>query len=166
MPALHIRNPSLVFRLPTGLGSLELSPQVLQHLDANRQRRLLSREAGGQLFATFEDPSIMNVVDATGPRPTDRRSLYNYQPDRIAEKAEIRDRYARGLHYMGDWHTHRQKRPTPSPTDEHNINELVRLSSHDLAGFILVIVGQASFPDGLHVSFHSKTNAIRLLPTI
>lgn len=97
----------------------------------------------------------MKVVEATGPRPTDRRSLYNYEPDRNAEKVEINDRFAQGLHFVGDWHTHRQRRPIPSSTDERNIAELVRFSSHDLAGFILVIVGQAWFPEGLHVSFHS-----------
>lgn len=116
------------------------------------------------MFASFDDPSVTMVSEITGPRDTDKRSMYNYEPDRIAEKAEIRDRFARGLHFVGDWHTHRQRIPKPSGTDEHSIRELVRFSSHDLAGFVLVVVGQAPFPDGLHVSFHSKKGSTVLVP--
>jgi hypothetical protein len=35
-------------------------------------------------------------------------------------------------------------------------------SSHDLIGFILVVVGQAGFPQGLHVSIHSHEGSIVL----
>lgn len=90
--------------------------------------------------------------------------MLNYEPDRIAEKAEITERFARNLHFIGDWHTHRQWLPKPSGTDEHSIDELVRFSSHDLEGFILVVVGQAPVPDGLYVSFHSKTRSTVLAP--
>jgi len=159
-----IGTTSLRFRLPAELGILEITPEVLEHFNAHKQRRLLSREAGGQLFATFAEAPAMNILEATGPRPTDKRSPYNYEPDRIPERAEIKDRYARGLHFVGDWHTHRQERPSPSRTDEHNIRELVRFSSHDLAGFVLIIIGRAAFPEGMYVSFHSKTEGTRLIP--
>jgi len=161
-----IGNPALRFRLPDGMGSLAFFPQVVAHFADHKQRKLFSREAGGQLFASFDDPTVMAVVDITGPRQTDRRSMYNYEPDRIAEKAEIRERFALGLHFVGDWHTHRQRIPEPSGTDEHSIRELVRFSSHDLTGFVLVVVGQAAFPGGLHVSFHSKTGSTVLAPLI
>jgi integrative and conjugative element protein (TIGR02256 family) len=164
MPEHPVTNPPLRFRLPNGIGLLEFSPQVLAHLEAHKQRKLFAREAGGQLFASFDDPSVMQILDITGPRQTDKRSIYNYEPDRIAEKAEISERFARGVHFVGDWHTHRQRIPTPSGIDEHSIRELVRLSSHDLVGFVLVVVGQAAFPEGLHVSFHSKTASTLLVP--
>ena len=152
-------NISLRFRLPNGLGSLVLSPTVLTHFEAHKQLKCLASEAGGQLFATFENWSIMNIVDVTGPRPTDKRSMFRYQPDRIAENAEIREQFARGLHFVGDWHTHKQRVPMPSSTDENSIRELVQRSSYDLAGFVLVVVGQTEFPNGLHVSFHTKTGS-------
>lgn len=165
VPEHPMSNSSLRFCLPDGYGSLEFSPQVLAHFEAHGQRKLFAREAGGQLFASFEDPNVMKVLDITGPRPTDKRSMYSYKPDRIAERAEIKERFARGLHFVGDWHTHRQRTPTPSSTDEHSIRELVRFSSHDLAGFVLVVVGQASFPEGLHVSFHSNAGSTLLVST-
>jgi len=148
-----------MFAMPNGWGLLALSPQVLSHFEAHKQHRCFSREAGGQLFATFEDPSVMRIVDITGPRPTDQRSMYSYHPDRTAEQAEIRERFERGLHFVGDWHTHRQRIPTPSGTDLDSIRDQVRCSSHDLVGFVLVVVGQATFPQGLHVSLHSESES-------
>jgi integrative and conjugative element protein (TIGR02256 family) len=157
---------SLRFKLPADFEILELSPVVLAHCEAHKQLKWLSCEAGGQLFASFENPSVMLIVDVTGPRPTDKRSVYNYEPDRVAEQEEIKDRFSRGLHFVGDWHTHKQRIPKPSGTDERSIRELVRCSDHDLSGFILIVVGQAAFPDGLHVSFHSKSGSTTVLRPI
>ncbi|HEY0684835.1 MAG TPA: Mov34/MPN/PAD-1 family protein [Steroidobacter sp.] len=143
---------------------MELSIDVLKHLAAHKQTRWWDREAGGQLFAILDQPSLVRIVDISGPRPTDRRSRNNYEPDRAAEKREIKERYAIGRHFVGDWHTHRQCVPHPSGTDEHSIQELVRNSSHDLAGFFLVIVGQAEFPNGLYLAFHGVLGKAVLAP--
>lgn len=150
---------SLLYLLPGDLGLIEFSASVLSHFEKHKQHRWHSCEAGGQLFASSQCSQITKVVNATGPRPTDRRSLFIYVPDRNAERIEIAERYACGLHFVGDWHTHRQPIPSPSLTDDRSMRDLVKLSSHDLAGFIMVIVGQAKFPDGLHVSFHTKTTS-------
>lgn len=154
---------SLLFRLPGSLGVLEITAEALAHFDANKQRRCTSREAGGQLFAVFDDKHFMRIMEATGPRRTDRRSLFGYEPDRVAEKAEIADYFARGLHFVGDWHTHRQAVPRPSATDERSMRDLVRNSYHDLPGFIMVIVGQKEFPEGIYVSFHSRAASSQLI---
>lgn len=155
----------LLYLLPGELGSIEFSASVLEHFEKHKQHSWYSCEAGGQLFASSVGGQIAKVLDVTGPRRTDRRSLFGYVPDRSAERIEIADRYAHGLHFIGDWHTHRQPIPFPSSTDNRNMRDLVRLSSHDLAGFIMVIVGQAEFPEGLHVSFHTKTTSTILVAT-
>lgn len=157
-------NSSLFFRLPSSFGVLELAPEVLAHFEANKQRRCFSREAGGQLFATFNKPSAIKIVKATGPRLTDQRSVFGYEPDRAAEKIEIWENYAQGFHFVGDWHTHRQKVPMPSSTDNSSMSDMVQQSSHDLPGFIMVIVGQARFPEGLYISFHSRVRSVQLKP--
>ena len=61
--------------------------------------------------------------------------------------------YEIGRHYVGDWHTHPTPRPVPSQIDEANIRECVNRSNHDLTGFIHVIVGTLSVPEGLCVLF-------------
>lgn len=154
----------LVYQLPGSLGILELSEDVLAHFEANKQRGWLSCEAGGQLFAKIDDSGGgIRVLGVTGPRPTDRRSVFGYVPDRAAERAEIFEYYSRGLHFVGDWHTHRQPKPLPSSTDQASMRDMVRQSAHDLAGFIMIIVGQGNFPDGLYVSFHSETTSHQLV---
>ena len=70
---------------------------------------------------------------------------------------EITEQYARNHHFVGDWHSHRQRKPHPSDTDLLSMQELVRESTHGLAGFFLVIVGLGSVPDCLHVSLHTKS---------
>src|SRR3546814_8042190 len=76
----------------------------------------------------------------------DRRTRTSYIPDRRAEQAEIFDRHARGLHYVGDWHTHPERYPQPSSPDAQSIAECVAKSTHQLNGFVLIIVGQAEPP--------------------
>lgn len=140
---------------PVGASSqiLVLTDHVLAHFRIHRQARWHSREAGGQLFARIDGPSIV-VSEATGPRPSDRRGWNRYVPDRRAEQIEITSRHKLGLDYVGDWHTHREDVPTPSETDIQNIGECVRRSRHELRGFLLIVVGRANPPLGLHVSMH------------
>lgn len=154
----------LTYALPDGRGYLVLEEHVVSHLVAHRQQGWRSTEAGGQLFGVFEGNEIWRVQEATGPRATDWRTLFGFVPDRAAEQNEIAERYLHGLHFMGDWHTHRQKLPSPSSTDLNSMRDMVRRSAHGLDGFMLIVVGQAEFPEGLHVSFHTKLSSTVLEP--
>ena len=142
---------------------LEFSPQVLAHFAINRQTRFWQREAGGQLFARFSDEGV-HVVEATGPRPTDRRSRLRYEPDRRAEQNEIDVRFPQGLHFVGDWHTHPEVMPTPSDVDVQSTSDGVRRSSHCLHAFVMVIVGRGSFPESLYVSVNDGGSQHVLMP--
>ena len=144
-------------------GTVIFSEKVIAHFVRFRQVWPCQREAGGQLFARFEGSTVM-VEDVSGPRPTDRRSRTSYIPDRAAEQREIDERFARGLHFVGDWHTHPDKRPQPSVRDTRSIEECVSRSAHSLKGFLLVIVGNDPPPRGLRVSLHSATAHILLKP--
>ncbi len=142
---------------------LILTDGVVEHLRRHRQRRRYQREAGGQLFARFDDGKIV-VEEAMGPRPTDRRSRTSYVPDRRAEQAEILELHARGLHYVGDWHTHPEPIPEPSRPDAASIAECVSKSTHHLNGFVLIVVGQSEPPAGFHVSIHTATSGVTIAP--
>jgi integrative and conjugative element protein (TIGR02256 family) len=142
---------------------LILSDRVVEHLRRHRQRRWYHREAGGQLFAQFDGGCIV-AEEATGPRRSDRRTRTSYVPDRRAEQAEILERHRRGLHYIGDWHTHPVLMPEPSRPDAASIAESVTKSTHDLNGFVLIVVGQEEPPAGFHVSIHNATSAVTIEP--
>ena len=111
-------------------------------------------------------PDIV-VEEATGPRRTDWRTRSTYRPNRRAEQREIVSRHTRGLHYVGDWHTHPEPIPSPSCDDESSMRDLVMRSKHALNGFVLVIVGQEAFPAALFVSFVPRSGdlPVRLQPT-
>src|SRR5262249_19655585 len=113
---------------------------VLEHFARHRQTSRCSSEAGGQLFAVIEGHRWI-IVRATGPRASDFRRRFRFFPSRRHEQAEIDQLFISGLHYIGDWHTHPEARPTPSMMDLQSIDETVRNSVHQLPGFLLVIVG-------------------------
>lgn len=140
------------------LGIVEFSASVIEHFERNKQISTRHSEAGGQLFGILASDELTRVLKATGPRVTDVRSRHRYEPDRVTEQIEIRDQYDKGLHFLGDWHTHPQDHPTPSDTDVKSMKQLVHESAHDLPGFILVIVGRAEFPNGLHISHYARGN--------
>ncbi len=131
---------------------------VLERFYQFRQTRFWHREAGGQLFARFET-GVVRVIEATGPRPTDRRSRISYIPDRRAEQAEIDIRFLDGAHFIGDWHTHPEDRPNPSIADLRSTADGVRKSRHELNAFVIVIVGRTSFPEALYVAVHDGSTS-------
>ena len=141
---------------------LILEQNVLDHFVKWRQLDPRSPEAGGQLFGAVEDQCI-KVKLATGPRRSDRRGRFYFIADRIAERREIRTLHRSGLHYFGDWHTHPQPIPAPSRTDLSSMADLFSRSKHELKAFLMVIVGTAGFPDGLHVSLHEANAWSKLL---
>lgn len=130
-----------------------IADPVVEHLLGHRQRRWYQKEAGGQLFARIEGDCI-HVVEATGPRRTDTRTRAGYHPDRRAEQAEIAERHPKGLHFVGDWHTHPDTRPEPSGRDLSSMAECFSKSAHSLNGFLLLIVGTVDPPAGIHASLH------------
>jgi integrative and conjugative element protein (TIGR02256 family) len=143
-----------VIAFSVGPLSVRIRSLALATFNAHRQRRFFHREAGGQLFARVRG-NDWEISTATGPRARDRRGRFSFWPHRASEQEEIFEHHARGLDYVGDWHTHPEDTPSPSPDDLASIAEVVRRSTHHLPGFLLLIVGRRSFPDGLWASFHS-----------
>lgn len=130
--------------------TLVFSSDVIKHILSHRQRRPNQAEAGGQLFATFENNTVL-VRRATGPRRADKRSRFRFIPHRISERREIKRMFKAGLHYVGDWHTHPQVVPRPSDIDLSNMADMFAKSHHGLAGFVMLIAGTAAPPSGLFV---------------
>jgi integrative and conjugative element protein (TIGR02256 family) len=156
------RSP-LIFPIGESGQRLVVDASVLRHFVKYQQRDEDSLEAGGQLFARFSEESV-TICKVTGARLMDRRSLYSYIPDRREEQREINELHQRGLHFIGDWHTHPEPFPTPSPSDIRTIKEAVAKSRHHLHGFIMIVVGNGDFPAGLHVSLNTAVSHLRLLP--
>ncbi len=137
---------------PSGT-QIVFSDKVLEHFALYQQRHRNDAEAGGQLFARLTRYEIYVEV-ATGPRKNDKRSRFGYAAQPGEEQKEIDLLFSAGLHFVGDWHTHPEMKPRPSTTDLATIGSCSFKSKHRLAAFMLVIVGQGTIPDCLHVSLH------------
>jgi integrative and conjugative element protein (TIGR02256 family) len=153
----------IAYPIGTSGQTLILTQPVLERFSEHRQRRWWQREAGGQLFARFDGTDIF-VVEATPPGRYDIRSRFSFQPNRRREQSEILERHERGLHFIGDWHTHPEAEPHPSSVDAKSMHDLVTQSQHQLNGFIMIIVGTRDVPDGLCVALFSRASGIRLSP--
>lgn len=153
--------PNLRFPIGSSGQDLVISEEVLTEFERLRQDTPYKTEAGGQLFGSLTKSEIV-VERITGPRRTDKRGRYHYEPDRRAEQYEILKMHKQNLHYVGDWHTHPESKPVPSGRDLHSIMECFQRSTHGLNGFLLIVIGTAPFPAGLHVSLHSSNNHIEL----
>lgn len=147
----------IIFPIGASGETIELTAPVVEHLLKHRQMRRWHCEAGGLLFARINGKKI-RIEEATGPRPTDRRTPFSYWPDRSTEQAEIDDRFKHGLHYVGDWHSHPQRFPCPSGRDERTMQSRVKRSTHQLNGILFAIIGQAPLPQGLTLMLHDGEN--------
>ncbi len=143
----------------TAIGEVVLAQEVLAHVLAHRQSGFWSKEAGGQLFGRFWKDSIIAHV-ATGPRKTDRRKRRFFRPDPVAEQAEIDDMYVAGLHYLGTWHTHPERYPSPSWMDISTMKGVLSNANHELPGILFLVVGTADPPEGIHLGMSCSTGTV------
>lgn len=154
-----MKNEPLVFACREVEWELWVEPSVLRHLAKHRQAGPRAPEVGGQLFAAFEKYRV-RITRATGPRETDRHSRFSFFPDRRSENSEIKERFVDGLHFVGDWHTHPERHPSPSTIDLASMADCFRKSKHSLSHFVMLIVGQDVSPAGLWVSLHNAKKCV------
>ena len=133
-------------------------------MSSYKQVKFWRKEAGGQLFATFEE-NVIKVIEATYTKKADKRGRFFFWPNRKDEQVEIHRKYTEaGIHFVGDWHTHPEHIPRPSDSDIKSVAEMLRDSRHNLPGVFLVVVGTDGFPGGLYVGFHTRDKLTQLLP--
>lgn len=96
---------------------IEGSPQ--QSMATHRQVADGDSEAGGVLIGETR-PECLVVTHATTPQPGDTRGrlFFNRKAEGHQEQVIERWKESQGrLDYIGEWHTHPEKRPQPSLVD-------------------------------------------------
>lgn len=124
-----------------------LSNDVTQVLARHRQRFPWQTEAGGILLGRRRGNHI-EVIEATEPTPADRRSTYLWERETFGHaQAAMRSwRFASGtVDYVGEWHTHPQRVPTPSILDRREWHKLAVARSK--TWLVAIVVGTR----GLHL---------------
>jgi integrative and conjugative element protein (TIGR02256 family) len=122
--------------------------RVMSIMQAKAQSLWFTRESGGQLFGRIESGNFV-VSEVTGLQRTDVRSRTSFTMDVAAANVEIVERFKRGLHFFGDWHTHPEDDPKPSQTDLKNAARLFQ-AANGRPCFIMVIVGRKNTYVGVH----------------
>jgi integrative and conjugative element protein (TIGR02256 family) len=149
------------FNLPGSEQRLIFTGAVLSFMDNYRQTTLRRPEAGGQLFAKIT-PKLIVVAAATGPHRKDIRSRFSFIPNKKRLTTEIQTHFLKGLHYVGDWHTHPQDIPKPSSLDIHSMRKSFSLSKHSLEHFLIVIIGKAPPPSKIWVGLINRSHTVPL----
>jgi len=152
---------SLVYGIEPGGPSVILTDEVIVVLLTYRQNSITDKEAGGQLFATFEGNNTI-IVEASPPKFHDKRTRFGFIPNRWIQNIEIKAKHKHGKHFVGDWHTHPQPVPVPSGDDKRSMIECFSQSRHELKAFLMVIVGTAELPKGLFVCLVTGEGVSRL----
>jgi integrative and conjugative element protein (TIGR02256 family) len=146
-------------------GKMVFHSEVLEVFDKHKQTGFFSAETGGQLFASLKDGRI-DIVRATESGKGAKRGRFFFRPSRDDEQADIRAAFADDVHFVGDWHTYPEKKPTPSGTDVAKATEIFSRSTHELNAFCLVVVGTVAFPSGLWCGTISRTGVVRAKPIL
>lgn len=133
-----------------------LCESVVMHVRRFRQTLATDSESGGQLFAKVTATEI-RITRATGPYKEDRVSRYRLTLNRWRQKSDIRKLFQSGLHFVGEWHTHPERFPSPSSIDLENIQECFVKSRHELSSFLMLIVGTDESEQGLWFSQHNES---------
>lgn len=143
---------------------LRIEPPALVTIARFRQATHSAPEAGGMLFATIES-DLVRIVRATAPSANDRRSRFAFIPALGNQQRTIDKQFRSGLHFVGEWHTHPEPRPTPSAVDLRSMAHCFRESRHQLASLVMIIMGTEPTCDGLWISLHTATEFRCLTPT-
>jgi integrative and conjugative element protein (TIGR02256 family) len=124
---------------------ISLSTGVLEVFRRHAQLKPGDVEAGGVLLGRARGPHL-EVIEATEPTCWDQRMPFFFQRSARPHRrvAEARWVHSGGeVGYIGEWHTHPENHPTPSPTD---VREWTVLAAQRGAGSTLLsaIVGRQS----------------------
>jgi len=139
---------------------LVLQSEAVEYFSRRKQRKF-QFERGGILFAQFEEGRTV-ISLAAGPYKNDVKLPFQYRANKESAQKDIEKKFKDGFHYVGEWHTHPQKTPIPSSQDMDAIKCCYNKSEHKLDYFVLIIVGQSSFPKGLWVGVADESSVYPL----
>lgn len=136
---------SAAIELPDG-SFLEIEDHILGLMWNFVQRRCWETEAGGLLIGRYIPSSSTFILDrATQPLPGDFRSRFRFfrrqrQHQAVLDEEWINSDQTRT--YFGEWHTHPERVPRPSPTDLRSWRDKLLNPGMVVPKLFFLIVGQ------------------------
>lgn len=134
----------IVFKARSG-GRLKVDEVAVQRLTSYRQVGADHKEAGGVLLGRYLLDCADIVVDAiTEPLAEDKRSRFSFWRSKHSHQRRIDDAWQASQGtcvYLGEWHTHPEPFPTPSPTDLGDWRRRLRSDKFDGTTLYFLILG-------------------------
>ncbi len=125
---------------------LKIGPEAVAMMRSYEQHAPDSLEAGGFLMGRYLRGGFDIVVDRiTVPMPGDERERFGFFRAQAAHQRELDEAWEKSggtCCFLGDWHTHAEPSPTPSPIDLDNWQRMLREDIQDDEACFFVIVGQ------------------------
>ncbi|WP_198021897.1 Mov34/MPN/PAD-1 family protein [Algiphilus aromaticivorans] len=130
--------PLVLPRPGEGEAWILIEDSVVTLIASYRQRLLGDSEAGGVLLG-YRRHKHLHVVHATTPDQEDARARFSF--DRLDEShARIASKHwaltDRRCDYLGEWHTHPERSPTPSGIDRREWRKIYEHRSQPLLFWI------------------------------
>jgi len=101
-------------------------------------------ETGGILIGFVDEKSQAIVLRATGPGPRAEKSKARFARDVEYVQDELKraasELGSRGL-YLGEWHSHIEVNPQPSPTDIESLSSIAMASNYLTRCPVMIIAG-------------------------
>ena len=147
--------------LPGAAQSIVLEANALRVLVCARQLAKHDKETGGILLARISKSEV-KIVEATRAERRASISRILFKPSLIRKRRIVNEAFEAGLHFVGEWHTHPERDPTPSNMDIDSMKDSFRRSRHELNRFIMVIVGNREEKLSLSITLHSEDGIVSL----
>lgn len=144
----------LRYQLPNGK-MLHISDDVLDVFHKHRYTRYSSFESGGILLGKVYSDSIM-VEKVTTPGKGDKWGALFFHRDRSRAQKIVDQAFAESggeQTYLGEWHSHSEKKPSPSFKDRYEIERAFRMSRLNVEFMICIIVGNENRLGNIWVGF-------------
>lgn len=129
--------------------SLVLHAQPREILEKYTQYNRKDPEAGGILLGKIINDEI-NILKLSVPTSLDRSSRTNFERSKVGAQIILDYEFHNSngqMTYLGEWHTHPERFPTPSYTDLHMLKDQFKNNRLHTDFILLIIKGT----DGLYI---------------
>lgn len=126
-------------------GKIIISTSSLQKLKRYRQTKIKHVEAGGVLLGRLSrEGSDIIIDDITVPGEGDIASRFSFNREKKRTQYLVNKAWHESegtKNYLGEWHTHPENIPNPSPQDLTNWHYISTNAQYEQDSLIFIIVG-------------------------
>jgi len=135
---------------------IHISETVIEIFERYKQNNKKDNESGGILIGQIKDNNIY-ILKASIPNKFDKSSRYYFECNKDAAQIIINYEFYNSNQksiYIGEWHTHPEKDPTPSNVDKNMIIKQFKNNKLNEPFLILIIQGLKN----IYVSLYDGKN--------